>query len=875
MDIEWNAIQDKWQKKWESAKTFHADDKSKKKKFYILEMFPYPSGEGLHMGHALNYVIGDIFSRFKIMNNFNVLHPMGYDSLGLPAENAAIKADIHPRKYTEDAITNFIQQQKKLGLTYDWSRMVKTSDPLYYKWDQWIFLKMFEKGLAYKKTAPVNWCSQCNTVLANEQVHNGKCWRHADTEVEIKNLSQWFLKTTDYAEELNDFSQLDQWPSLIKNLQKNWIGKSQGTEIIFEINNKPWKIFTTRPDTLLGVTFMVIAAQHSQLMDIVTDKQKKEVEKFVKKIHSVSAEALEQMDKEGVFTGSYAVHPLTNEKIPVYAGNFVLAEYGSGMVMAVPAHDQRDFEFAQRYKIPIKIVIQSEKEKLKANNMKEAYPGHGILVDSEKFSGMTSEKAIKKISKHLEKKKKGKTTINFRLRDWLISRQRYWGTPIPIINCPDCGNVPVPEKELPVELPEKVKFGKGNPLTTNKEFINVPCPKCKKEAQRETDTMDTFVNSSWYNFRYIDPHNNKEIFNVKKAAYWNPVDLYVGGKEHACMHLMYIRFYTKFLRDLGLLKCDEPVIKLFNQGMLHGKDGNKMSKSLGNVINPLESIEKYSADALRLFLVSVASADSDFNWSDKGLQSTHKFLIKVHHYFNSTAIKKSSRKTESKVHKAIKEITADIEQLRYSIAIIRLRQLMENLENEISKEHAENILKLFSVFCPHVAEELWEKLGNKPFISTSAWPSYDESKIDEALEAADTLVKDVQDDISLVLQLVKKQPKSITLFIADSWKYDFVKKLKSLLEKTHDVKEIIKELMQTPLRSHGKEITKQVPAFVKDPSKLPLFLLTQKQEQEAIETAKDQIKQKFSADIHIVKAETSKEAKAKQAMPGKPAILFQ
>lgn len=760
--ITFNQLENKWQKYWEESKIFQTNESSKNK-YYVLEMFPYPSGEGLHMGHALNYTIGDIYTRFKRMNGFNILYPMGYDSLGLPAENAAIKAGTHPKKYTEESIKNFIKQQKALGLSYDWERKFATSDPKYYKWDQWIFLKMLEKGLAYKKESAVNWCPKCNTVLANEQVHNGKCWRHEDTSVKIKHLNQWYFKITNYAEELNDFKELKNWPDTIKKLQKNWIGKSIGTEINFEINNKQWPIFTTRPDTIYGVTFMVISAQHSELMELVTKEQKIKVENFVKKLSSVSQEEIDQLEKEGVFTGAYATNPLTKEKIPVYAGNFVLAEYGSGMVMAVPAHDQRDFEFAKKYNIPIKEVIKPKESKSssphKSSQLSQAYTEEGILINSEQFNNLTNKEAIEEITKFLTKEKLGKKTTNFRLRDWLISRQRYWGTPIPIINCDTCGPQPIPEKDLPVILPEKIKFGKGNPLETNKEFVNTFCPKCNLPAKRETDTMDTFVNSSWYYLRYTDPQNNKEIFSSKKANYWCPIDFYIGGKEHACMHLIYIRFYTKFLRDLGLLNFNEPAKKLFNQGMLHGEDGNKMSKSLGNVINPLDTIKEYSADALRFFLVSVSSPDSDMNWSNKGVKTTQKFINKIFNFFTNNKPSKSSKKIESKINKAIQEITKNIENLKYNIAIIKLRQLFEAIEEEkeISKKDTETFLKLLNPFCPHLTEELWEKLDNKPSISKESWPEPNLSKINESLEKQEETIEKTISDINNIIKIIKEK----------------------------------------------------------------------------------------------------------------------
>ena len=746
-------IEKKWQDKWEKSKIFEVK-KNKKPKYYVLEMFPYPSGSGLHMGHALNYTIGDIIARFKIMNGFNVLHPMGFDSLGLPAENAAIKAKENPKKYTEKAVKNYIKQMKNLGLSYDWSRVLASHEPEYYKWDQWIFLKMFEKGLAYKKESPVNWCSKCKTVLANEQVHDGKCWRHEDTNVEVKHLNQWYLKITDYADELANFESIKEWPDLIKKLQKNWIGKSYGTEIEFSINGEKWPIFTTRPDTLYGVTFMVVSAQHTKLMDLVTDDRKKDVEKFVKKLSSVSEEDIDKLEKEGVFTGAYAINPINNEKVPVYAGNFVLADYGSGMVMAVPGHDQRDFEFAKKYKIPIKEVIRGDKSSIK----QKAYIDSGKLINSDKFNGLDNNKAKQEITKFLEKKKLGKSVINFRLRDWLVSRQRYWGTPIPIIYCDECGEVPVREKDLPVELPDNVKFGKGNPLETNENWIKVKCPKCGKMGRRETDTMDTFVNSSWYFLRYCDNKNNKNIFDNEKINYWCPVDFYIGGKEHACMHLIYARFYTKFLRDLRLLNFNEPAIKLFNQGMLHAEGGEKMSKSKGNIVVPESVSEKYGIDTARLFLVSVANPDKDIDWSEKGIQGSLRFIKKVFDYVKNNKFTKSSAGVESKLNKSIKLISENIENLKYNLAVIKLRQLFEYIEDkEMSKKNIESFLKMLSVFCPHMSEELWEKIGNKGFISLEKWPIVDEKKINKKLEQAERSVDNTISDVMNILRIIKER----------------------------------------------------------------------------------------------------------------------
>ena len=798
MKYDFKKIEKKWQKKWEEEKVFEPKVDKKRKKFYCLEMFPYPSGAGLHMGHTLNYAIGDIYSRFKRMSGYNVLYPMGYDSFGLPAENAAIKVKEHPKKYTKNSIKNFINQQKLLGLSYSWDRLIKTSDKEYYKWNQFFFLKFLEKGLVYRKKAPVNWCPKCNTVLANEQVHNGRCWRHEDTDVEVKRLEQWFIKTTAYADELLDCIDDLDWPERIKTMQKNWIGKSYGTEIDFEINGNLWPIFTTRSDTIYGVTFMVFSAQHPRLFDLVTDEQKKEVEKFLKKIKSVSAlkgvssgegkKDTGKLDKAGVFTGSYAINPLTKEKVPVYAGNFVVADYGSGMVMAVPAHDQRDFEFAKKYDLSIKVVIQPINYELDSKKISEAYTGEGKLVNSNKFNGISGQDAINEITKYLKKKKLGKKIVQYKLRDWLVSRQRYWGTPIPVVYCENCGIVPVDEKNLPVVLPDKVKFGKGNPLETNKKFLEVKCPKCNGKARREIDTMDTFFDSSWYFLRYCDNKNNKEAFDKKKVNYWMPVDQYIGGAEHACMHLLYARFFTKALRDLGFVKFDEPFTKLFNQGMLHASDGNKMSKSLGNVINPIEMIKKYGSDSLRLALMSFASPDKDTLWDEKVLIGSSKFVKKVFDYFENVKIKNiKDVKLESKLNKIIQEVTTQIENFKYNLAIIKIRDLFNLLSDEISKDVLEKSLKLLNPFCPHITEELWEKLGNKNFISLENWPVADEKKIDKNLEkqeqAVEKLVRDIYHVIKLVKEKQNKDVKKVFVYVLPNEKQIYLDSLDLIKKK--------------------------------------------------------------------------------------------
>ncbi len=872
--LDFKKIEKKWQNEWEKNKTFQVEDNSKKKKFYCLEMFPYPSSTGLHMGHALNYTIGDIFARFKRMNGFNVLYPMGYDAFGLPAENAAIKAGEHPMSYTENAMNNFITQQKTLGLSYDWSKKVITCHPDYYKWNQYFFLKFYENGLVYRKKSSVNWCPKCTTVLANEQVHSGKCWRHEDTDVEIKKLEQWFIKTTKYSEELLEKIKTLDWPERIKIMQENWIGRSNGTEVLFEINGKKWPVFTTRPDTLYGVTFLVISAQHENLINIVSKEQKKEVKNFLKKLKSVSEKELETMEKEGVFTGSYAINPLNNEKVPVYAGNFVIADYGSGMVMAVPAHDQRDFEYAKKYKIQLKLVIQGEK-KLDINNIIKAYTEDGVLINSGNFNGLDNNKAKEEITNYLESKKLAKKVTNYKFRDWLVSRQRYWGTPIPMVYCDKCGVVPVLEKDLPIKLPEKVKFGEGNPLATNKDFVNVKCPKCKSNARRETDTMDTFFDSSWYFLRYCDNKNNKLPFDAKKVNYWMSVDQYIGGAEHACMHLIYARFFTKALRDLGIIKIDEPFTSLFNQGMLHGSDGNKMSKSLGNVINPLDMIEKYSADSLRFTLMSLASPDKDSIWNDSNLDSNYKWLIKVFNYFENVKVGKTSKKLDSEINKTIKDVTDDIENFKYNIAIIRLRKLLENFEKEgeVSKEYLEVFVKLLHPICPHLTEEIWHSLGNKTFVSLEKWPKYDEKKIDLELDYLEEELNTTKEDIQYVMKLTKNEkPNKVTIIIAQDWKYDLYKKVEGLLKNFKNPGDIIKELMKTDMKKYGQEVVKIIPKLVE--RKLNI-VLAKKKELDFFSKNKDILEKEFGCKIFIEDGDKFKHQKSNFALPKKPAILIE
>jgi leucyl-tRNA synthetase len=870
-DYNFFEIEKKWQNKWEKEKLFSVQ-KNDLPKFYILEMFPYPSGDGLHMGHALNYTIGDVFARFKIMNGFNVLHPMGYDSLGLPAENAAINVGTHPKDYTNNSISNFMKQQKSLGVTYDWDRVLNTASPDYYKWDQWIFLKMFEKGLAYQKESAVNWCPICNTVLANEQVQNGCCWRHEETKVQVKHLRQWFFKTTAYAKELYDEIDNLDWPEKTKAMQKNWIGKSYGTEIEFEINGEKWPIFTTRPDTIFGVTFMVVSAHHKKLWDLVTVSQKKEVEDFLNHLGSVSEKDLETMDKLGVFTGSYAINPINSEKVPVYAGNFVVADYGAGMVMAVPAHDQRDFDFAKKYGIEIKQVINGNVTETRA------YVEDGELINSSKFNGLINSKAKEEITNYLISKGIGKKVLNFRLRDWGISRQRYWGTPIPIIHCDKCGAVAVLEKDLPISLPLDVKFGEGNPLATNQDWINVSCPKCGESAKRETDTMDTFVNSSWYYLRYTDPKNNNKIFDSEEANYWCPIDQYIGGSEHACMHLIYIRFYTKFLADLGLINFREPAKKLFHQGMLAGEGGIKMSKSKGNVISPEIVSEKYGVDTARLFLLSLAAPDKERDWSDKGVQGSLKIINRIFNYFEKNQFSKDfvdSKGVLSKLNKTIKEVTLDIEDFKYNLAIIKIRQLFVYFENQnISKDTAEKFLKILNPICPHLTEELWGGMGNKGFISVSAWPKYVDSLIDEQLEKIEVMISGLRLDILKIKDLAKiEKITKVTIFVAPDWKWDALKIVQDSCKERPDFSVAIKSLMaNSEMKNYSSQIQPLLKTIISKYSEF--FEIKKFDEYQTLLDAKDELEKEFG-EVQILKADSSLVPKAKSAFPTKPAILVE
>lgn len=772
MRYNFKAVEARWQKKWEQEKLYRIVEDSQKPKYYCLEMFPYPSGK-LHMGHVRNYSIGDVVARFKRMTGNNVLHPMGWDAFGLPAENAAIKHGIHPAKWTRDNIHNMRQQLKQLGLSYDWDREVATCHPGYYKWTQWLFLKLYERGLAYRKKAFVNWCPSCATVLANEQVEDGKCHR-CGSDVGKKDLEQWFFKITDYADELlKDLDKIPGWPDKVKIMQENWIGRSEGIEFCFIAEKTDDKIFvfTTRPDTVYGVSYLVLAPEHP-LVEKLSNGTAYEnaVNEFKKKMQKYDdiARTSDETEKEGMFIGAYAVNPMNGEKIPIWTANYVLFEYGTGAVMGVPAHDQRDFEFAKKYGLPIKMVVSPSGESIDSDQMAEAYVEQGILVNSNEFSGMDSLQAITAIGQYMEQKCIGKMKVNYKLRDWLISRQRYWGAPIPIVYCEECGVVPVPEQDLPVMLPTDVEFNPkgGSPLIKYEDFLNTRCPRCGKKAKRETDTMDTFMCSSWYFYRYADPRNDQEPFGRNKVDYWMPVDQYIGGVEHAILHLMYSRFFNKVLRDADLVGVDEPFKNLLTQGMVL-KDGAKMSKSLGNTVSPEEIIMRYGADTARLFILFASPPERDLEWSDQGVEGCFRFLNRVWRLVEELTQKISFNVQNGEiddelrklVHKAIKKVTEDIEgRFNFNTAISAIMELVngmyfykdKKISAEVLREAAENLLILLAPFAPHMTEELWEKLGNKKSIHLMPWPKYDPDVLTE-------------DQIEIVIQVNGKLRGKISL----------------------------------------------------------------------------------------------------------------
>jgi leucyl-tRNA synthetase len=927
-DIEYNAqkIEKKWQEKWQKDKIFEVSMDSNKEKYYVLEMYPYPSGK-LHMGHLRNYTIGDCFARFKRMNGFNVLYPMGYDSFGMPAENAAIDHGANPEEWTDKNIKTMKEQQKQIGLSYDWTREIYSHNPNYYKWDQWFFLKMLEKGLAYKEDSYVNWCPKCKTVLANEQAQGGKCWR-CNSDVEQKFLSQWFLKIREYADELLEGLNIVEWPEKVKIMQRNWIGRSEGTIIKFPIvgEERTIDIFTTRPDTLYGVTFMVFAPEHPWVFDWIKgtkyEDSFKSLYKEVMKQNKFERRDIE-IEKKGMFIGNYAINPMTEEKVPIYIGNFVIYEYGAGAVMAVPAHDQRDFEFAKEYNIPIRVVIQPYDYELNAEKMTRAYEGDGTLVNSGEFNGMGNRSAVDAITEKLEEKRMGEATINYKLRDWGISRQRYWGCPIPIIYCDDCGVVPVPYEDLPVHLPKDVLFtGSGNPLETSESFINTKCPRCGKAAKRETDTMDTFIDSSWYFFAFCDPPSlESDIpYNKKIVNYWGNVDQYIGGIEHAIMHLIYARFFTKVSRDLDLHNHDEPFQRLLTQGMInkahpycpncdrfamksemHDKrckicdkkyilKSVKMSKSYGNTVDPNEIIEHYGADAARFFILFGASPKSSLEWSEEGVGFASKFIKSTYILLaedpSEKREKENVRDTLIKyyLNKIIKEITTSLRDLKIRDAVNNIIQFTSELKKykdegvnlKIFNDCREILTLLFHPIVPHMTEEIWNLLGNEDYVSLKKWPIYDKKILTEENNFKWNLMNDTIDDIKNIKQVLNKDEiKKINIFIAADWKYNFYKLLMKLLKNTRNQGKIMKELMKnSEFKSHGKFISRIVSDVLNNIGKYPEFCLTSEKELNFFKDIKSIIEDQFNTTVKVSFEDKAKEEKASKAFPGRPSIVI-
>ena len=794
------AIESKWQKIWAEENAFKTYEDYDKEKYYVLEMFPYPSGK-LHMGHVRNYSIGDVVARFKKMAGYNVIHPMGWDSFGLPAENAAIKNGIHPAIWTDSNISDMHEQLQGLGLSYDWDREVATCKPDYYKWMQWLFIQFYNKGLAYKKESQVNWCPDCETVLANEQVVDGACER-CKTPVTKKELSQWYFKITDYADRLLDnLDTLEGWPDKVKTMQRNWIGRSEGAEVKFGIDGTDLDlvVYTTRPDTLFGVTYMVLAPEHPYVKDLTAGTEYEEAtNKYIEEAARKSEIERTSLTKEktGVFIGKYAINPVNGNKVPIYISDYVLIDYGTGAIMAVPAHDQRDFEFAKAFDLEIIPVVDVENPDIDLNNLEEAAVATGKMINSGKYTGMLNTEAIVKITEDLETKGLGKKTINYKLRDWLISRQRYWGTPIPMINCPKCGWVPEKEENLPVLLPTDVEFlGKGDsPLTTSKTFRNTKCPVCGGDAEREIDTMDTFLDSSWYFLRYCDARNEEAIFDPKKVNYWMDVDQYIGGVEHAIMHLMYARFFQMVVHDLGLCDYEEPFKNLLTQGMVI-KDGAKMSKSLGNVVSPHEIQAKYGADTARLFILFAAPPEKELDWSDAGVEGSFRFLCRVYRlvyeYIDKirdgkdvsgaiTINNAADKQLNYVINTSIKKVSEDAGgRFNFNTAISSIMELVNEMykykQGEVNlplfNKAIENLVTILNPFVPHITEELWAELGHEDRLYTASWPEYDEAAL-------------VKDEVEIVVQINGKLKDK--LFLANNTDKEVVEEAARNLDKIQE-----------------------------------------------------------------------------------------
>ncbi len=812
-------FQDRWQKYWEKNGFYRGEDFSKKPKFYILVMFPYPSGSGLHVGHGRNFIPADVVARYKRMKGFNVLHPIGYDAFGLPAENYAIENDINPKISTENNITNFRRQLKSLGLSYDWTREFTTSDVEYYKWTEWFFEFLFKRGLAYQDRSFQWWCPHCKTVLANEQIIDGNCWR-CGTPVVRKELKEWFFRITDYADKLLEGLDRIEWPDRIKSMQRNWIGKSEGAEIAFKVElpggtTCEIPVFTTRIDTIFGVTFLAIAPEHPLLHELTTSDRKEEVGRYATEaFKKAEMDRLSQdREKTGTFLGTYAINPLTQERVPIFVGDYVVYSYGTGAVMGVPAHDERDFAFAKKHELPIKFVVKPVSA---TADTEKAFIDYGTLIDSKEFSGLTSEEAITKIVAYIEKQELGKGVVKYKMRDWLISRQRYWGAPIPIVHCPEHGAVPVPESELPVLLPDEVDFSPRDtgesPLANDKNFVNTKCPICGKPSKRETDTQDGFACSSWYFLRYADPHNNDAPFDRAEIDYWLPVDLYIGGAEHAVMHLLYSRFYTKVMRDAGLIGFDEPFKKLMNQGMILGADHQKMSKSRGNVVNPDDIIQEYGTDTLRAYMLFIGPLESDALWSTEGINGVFRFMKRVWNLFSENAkiasyISSAEEKdVDIMTDKMVQHITNQVENFKFNTMIssfmewlnylLKIREEHQTIgRTKAFREALEAFIKMISPATPFIAEELWHRFGHRDSIHVQSWPApkniYKEEVITIPIQINGKLRDRIEAPVDAgedeIKELAMKASK-ISAMNLDFSKANFIFVKKNPLEKSEDYK---------------------------------------------------------------------------------------
>ena len=913
-------IEEKWQEKWEQAEV-HKTERTDAEKYYVLEMFPYPSGN-LHMGHVRNHSLGDAPARMKHMQGYDVMHPMGWDAFGLPAENAAIDRDVDPEEWTRDCIDNMRGQLKRLGFSYDWDREIATCDPEYYKWNQWIFQQMLDEGLAYEGESKVNWCPGCETVLADEQVEEGLCWR-CDSVVEQKDMEQWFLKITDYADELlGDLEKLEGWPDKVRQMQENWIGKSTGAKIRFSVNEseRELEVFTTRPDTIYGATFMALAPEHELAEEIAEDDE--EVADYREEALKRDTEKREEKSKAGVFTGKYAENPITGEEIPIYVAEFVLTDYGTGAIMAVPAHDQRDFEFAQEHDIEVQEVVRpSEDHSYEEDG---AYEGDGEHVNSGELNGLNKEDAIEKIIEELEEEGLGEPDVNYQLRDWLISRQRYWGTPIPMINCDECGTVKVPEEDLPVELPEDVEFTEtGNPIETSESWAEVECPNCGGEARRETDTMDTFIGSSWYFLRYISPDLDEAPFDVEDANSWMNVDQYIGGVEHAVMHLLYARFFQKFLRDEGMLEDDEPFERLLTLGMVnhpayncpeHGwlypeevedddicekcgreveVDVMKMSKSKHNVVDPTELVEEHGADTARVFILRASGPTNELDWSEDGVEAAEEMLERVERIVeeNEEALtdeKPSLKDAElkdrimaSRIQRAIEKVTEDTENYDFNLAIDEVDRLLSKLYwyeqqggKDIVLSHGIKILlKLLSPYAPHITEDLWDGIGKEAFMLEEDWPEPSEDLIDEEAEEINAYFDRVSSDIREITEMIEGEPEKVKIIKASDWKYEAGENILEAVEDTKDVGEVMDRVLDGELQQYAQQINDEVVSAVENPGNYRKNFTGLELEEKALDLNQERFEDEFNVKVAVEDEESSDEDKSSRAQPGRPAIV--